>query len=209
EEGENPLLRIGRILYRDLLGVLLPLRWVVAPAVMVAFGGVIFWLFQNMGVEFLPNLDEGVIAMRANFPEGTSLEQTAKYANQIRAILREFDDVAKVSSRAGRTDSGLDPFPPNRIELQVHPKPYGTWTQLRTKAELLAAMGQRVRSEFPTTRFVFTQPIIDNVVEETNGTSADLAIELTGRDPAVLQALGEKTLQVLKQVPGAVDVAIE
>src|SRR5204863_8894619 len=54
-----------------------------------------------------------------------------------------------------------------------------------------------------------TQPIIDNVTEETNGTSADLAVELTGKDRTVLLDLARKTLDLLKKVPGAVDVAIE
>jgi len=35
--------------------------------------------------------------------------------------------------------------------------------------------GRRLREEFPTTRFNFTQPIIDMVTEDTNGTSANLA----------------------------------
>src|SRR5204863_2049956 len=59
------------------------------------------------------------------------------------------------------------------------------------------------------TRFSFTQPIIDTVTEETNGTSASLAVEISGPDPAVLRDLGEQTAELLRGVRGATDVAIE
>lgn len=208
-EWENPLVKLARLLYQHAIRALLPARWFVTAGVVLIFGGVIVWLGQRMGVEFLPYLDEGVVWLRANFPEGTSLEQTKQYANDIRSLVREFDDIQFVSSRSGRTDSGLDPFPPSRIEFMIGPKPYGQWKQFRNKAELIDALGKRLRSEFPTTRFTITQPIIDNVTEESNGTSANLAVEFTGSDPQVLQDLARKTAALIKQVRGAVDVAIE
>src|SRR5207244_4307099 len=159
-EWDNPLLRVARPLYLATVGGLVRARWFVAPVVFVVLGGVIAWVSQRLGSEFLPYLDEGIIAMRANFPEGTSLDQTAVYADQIRAIVRAFPDIDFVSSRAGRTDSGLDPFPPSRSEYQLGPKPREHWTQFRTKRELLDALGKRLRAEFPTTRFNFTQPIV-------------------------------------------------
>lgn len=77
------------------------------------------------------------------------------------------------------------------------------------KHVLVAALGKKLREEFPTTRFNFTQPIIDNVLEDTNGTSANLAVEFSGADSEVLLELARKTGDMLKTVPGAVDVNIE
>ncbi len=98
-----------------------------------------------------------------------------------------------ISVQAGRNDSGTDPFPPSRLEIMIGPKPRGEWTQFKTKSELLAAMGKQFRDAFPTTRFNFTQPIIDSVTEDTNGTSANLAAEFTGSESAVLLDLGSRT----------------
>ena len=92
--------------------------------------------------------------------------------------------------QAGRNDSGTDPFPPSRMEMMIGPKPRDQWTQFQTKQELVAALGSRLREEFPTTRFNFTQPIIDSVTEDTNGTSANLAVEFSGPDSDVLLDLG-------------------
>ncbi len=208
-EWENPLLRVARPVYLLILSLMMRGRWLVVPLVFLTLTGVIGWSWQRLGTEFLPYMDEGVVWVRANFPEGSSLEQTAIHANQIRRLVREFDDVAFVSSRSGRADNGFDPFPPSRIEFMIGPKPREEWTQFKTKAELLAALGEKLRSEFPTTRFNITQPIIDNVTEETNGTSANLAIEFAGRDPAVLQKLGLQAVDLLNSVVGSSDVAIE
>ena len=74
---------------------------------------------------------------------------------------------------------------------------------------MVAALGKQLREEFPTTRFNFTQPIIDSVTEDTNGTSANLAVEFSGPDADVLLGLARKTVDLLRKVPGAQDVSIE
>jgi len=93
--------------------------------------------------------------------------------------------------------------------MMVNPKPREEWTQFVSKQTLVAALGRRLREEFPTTRFNFTQPIIDMVTQDTNGTSANLAVELSGAQSEVLQDLARRTLDLLKGVPGAQDVSIE
>src|SRR5260221_8077480 len=95
------------------------------------------------------------------------------------------------------------------MEMMIGPKPREEWTEFGTKRELIEAVGKRFREEFPTTRFNFTQPIIDSVTEDTNGTSANLAVEFSGPSLEVLLELSRKTRQMLKEVPGATDVNIE
>ena len=153
----------------------------------------------RLGLEFLPYMDEGTIWVRANFPEGTSLRQTAEFGKDIRQIVLGFPDVSFISVQSGRNDDGTEPFPPSRMEMMIGPKPREQWTQFKTKHELMAALGKRLREEYPTTRFNFTQPIIDMVTEDTNGTSANLAVELSGSDPDVLLGLARRTLGLLTE----------
>src|SRR5262249_25419262 len=89
------------------------------------------------------------------------------------------------------------------------PRPRDHWKQFASKNELVAALSKRFREEFPTCRFNFTQPIIDSVTEDTNGTSANLAVEFSGPDSAVLPHLPRRTKALLEEMPGATDVAIE
>jgi cobalt-zinc-cadmium resistance protein CzcA len=208
-EWENPLLRWFHPMYAAILRNLLRMRWLVVGAVVVLLAGVFVLIVPRLGTEFLPYLDEGVIWVRANFPEGTALQQTAQFGRRLREVALEFPDVQFVSVQSGRNDSGTDPFPPSRIEMMIGPKPCETWVQFTTKQDLVAALGARFREEFPTTRFNFTQPIIDSVTEDTNGTSANLAVEFSGPDSEVLLDLGRQAVELLRRVPGAVDVNIE
>jgi cobalt-zinc-cadmium resistance protein CzcA len=93
--------------------------------------------------------------------------------------------------------------------MMVGLKPRGEWTRFAAKAELVEALASRLREEFPTTRFVFTQPIIDMVTQDTNGTSANLGVQFSGPDPEVLRSLGQQALALLQTIPGARDVSIE
>jgi len=207
-DWENPVLRVVRSLYGHFVVALLRFRWGVLLGMIATLVLVCVTIIPRLGFDFLPYLDEGVIWVRANFPEGTSLEQTAKFGDQMREIVHEFQDVTFVTAQAGRNDSGTDPFAPSRLEMMVGLKPYDQWA-LGSKRELIDKLGERLRQDFPTTRFNFTQPIIDSVTEDTNGTSANLAVEFSGPDIDILRKLGRQTIEVLRQVPGAVDVNIE
>jgi cobalt-zinc-cadmium resistance protein CzcA len=93
--------------------------------------------------------------------------------------------------------------------MMIGPMPQEHWQQFTSKHELVAELGRRFREEFPTTRFNFTQPIIDSVTEDANGTSANLAIEFSGPEPDLLLDMGLQTVALLKTIPGAQDVNIE
>jgi cobalt-zinc-cadmium resistance protein CzcA len=209
QEWENPLLHWITPLYRSVLQGLLQVRWVAATLAVAGLALVLVLLVPRLGTEFLPYLDEGVIWVRANFPEGTSLEQTSEFGRRLREIALDFPDISFAIVQAGRNDDGTDPFPPSRIEMMIGPIPRERWKQFHTKQELVAALGARYREEFPTTRFNFTQPIIDSVTEDTNGTSANLAVELSGPDSDVLLRLARQTIEMLQGIRGATDVSIE
>src|SRR5262249_27410797 len=90
-------------------------RITVAAALAVVAGAV--WLGASLGSEFLPQLDEGVIWIRANLPPGISVEKSAEVAATMRRLIRQSPEVTMVMSQTGRNESGTDPFGPNRNEL--------------------------------------------------------------------------------------------
>ena len=183
------------------------------PGRVVAGAGVVvlasFGLATLLGSEFLPQLDEGVLWIRANFPAGISLGKSADLANTIRTLVKQSREVKLVTSQTGRNDDGTDPYGPNRNEFFVALTPYDTWARGRTKANLVEELSARLRAAIPGGFFSFTQPIIDNVTEAVTGSPADLAVIITGPDLGELRRLGNETLTVLRQVPGAADTGIE
>jgi cobalt-zinc-cadmium resistance protein CzcA len=163
----------------------------------------------HLGTEFLPQLDEGVIWIRANLAPGTSLTKSAEIASDIRSLIRQSPEVKLVASQSGRVDSGTDPFGPNRNELLVTLNPYDTWPHGKTKRDLVEELSRRLHEQIPGADFNFTQPIIDMVTEAVTGSSADLAVILTGPDLLTLRSLAERCLDIVRTIPGAADTAIE
>jgi len=205
---ENPVVRWLRQGYAAALEVTLARPWLtVGAAGAIVLVGVGIGL--RLGTEFLPQLDEGVIWIRANLPPGISLTESARTANRIRALIREFPEVSGVISQSGRNDDGTDPFGPNRNELLVNLHPYESWTTGRTKAQLVAEMSRRLEASIPGATFNFTQPIIDTSTEMATGSSADLAIILRGPDLKQLRELAKQILAIVRQIPGAADSSIE
>jgi heavy metal efflux system protein len=205
---QNPLLRWLIEKYERLLRHLLRRPVGVAWFAVVIIGGALF-LGSHLGTEFLPNLDEGVIWIRANLPPGISLEKSARVANDLRGIIERHPEVLLVSSQTGRNDSGTDPFGPNRNELLVTLKPYSTWPSGRTKQQLVADLRYEMNREIPGIVLNFTQPIIDTATEMITGSSADLAVIISGPDLGKLRHLAEHTLQMVQTLRGAADTSIE
>ena len=181
--------------------------WTAAGALVVV--SVAMCTYAFLGTEFLPQLDEGVIWIRANLPAGISVEKSADMARQIRLLIRESPEVNLVASQTGRNDSGTDPFGPNRNELLVDLRPYDTWRAGRTKPALVDELSRRLTRNIPGAAFNFTQPIIDTATEIVTGSSADLAVIIGGPDLKELRERARETLDMLRRIPGAADTSIE
>lgn len=205
---ENPVLPwLGRKYEKILAKTMDRPGAVVGIAGLVVLGS--FLLASGLGVEFLPNLDEGVLWIRATLPAGISLDKSTQVASQIRSIVTSYPEAKLVSSQTGRNDSGTDPYGPNRNEVFVALQPYDTWPGGMNKQDLIETLSKRLNNEIPGASFSFTQPIIDNVTESVTGSAADLAIILRGPDLPTLRSLADRSLAVVRTVPGAADSAIE
>jgi cobalt-zinc-cadmium resistance protein CzcA len=205
---ENPVLRWAYDRYERILQRAVPRSGLV---VTLAFGCVAgaCVLAAFLGTEFLPQLDEGVLWIRANLPPGISLVKSAEVAQDMRQLILQSPEVKLVSSQTGRNDSGTDPFGPNRNEFLVALHPYEQWPAGKRKLDLVEELRGRLGAHIPGATLNFTQPIIDTVTESVTGSSADLAVILIGNDLAVLRQLAQRTLAVIRSIPGAADSAIE
>ncbi|MBO0858900.1 MAG: efflux RND transporter permease subunit [Chloracidobacterium sp.] len=205
---ENPALRwiagrYERILRSALRHAVLTVSVALALVAAAVLGA------RALGTEFLPQLDEGVIWIRANLPPGISLYKSAEIGAQMRAIIKQSPEVKNVMSQSGRNDSGTDPFGPNRNELLVGLQPYGAWPSGKTKRDLVEELGRKLRDAIPGATLNFTQPIIDTSTEMATGSSADLAVIISGADLKKLRDVGRQTLAILQRVNGAADTSIE
>jgi cobalt-zinc-cadmium resistance protein CzcA len=165
-------------------------------------------LIPSIGAEFMPQLDEGALWVRATMPYTISFDESAKIAPKIRAILKSFPDVTTVASELGRPDDGTDSTGFFNVEFYVGLKPYADWTgPYRSKAALTEAIDRKLET-LPGIIFNYTQPAEDAVDEAETGLKSALAVKIFGSDLNVLQRKGKEIKQVLAQVPGIKDVTL-
>ena len=161
-----------------------------------------------VGAEFMPQLDEGALWVRATMPYTISFDESAKVAPKVRAILKSFPQVTTVSSELGRPDDGTDPTGFFNVEFFVGLKPYAEWTgPYRDKAQLIAAINRKLES-FPGITFNYTQPAQDAVDEAETGLKSALAVKIFGPDLKTLETKGKAIKQVLQHVRGIKDVTL-
>jgi cobalt-zinc-cadmium resistance protein CzcA len=161
-----------------------------------------------VGAEFMPQLDEGALWVRATMPYTISFDESAKVAPKVRAILRTFPQVTTVSSELGRPDDGTDPTGFFNVEFFVGLKPYSQWTgPYHNKAQLIAAINRKLAA-FPGITFNYTQPAQDAVDEAETGLKSALAVKVFGPDLKTLETKGKAIKQVLQHVRGIKDVTL-
>lgn len=207
-EKENFLMRIARGIYEPTLRAALAARGVVVVAAVVL---VVLCLLiaSRMGSEFLPNLDEGDVALHALRTPGTSLTQAVQMQDQLETRLKEFPEVKSVFAKIGTAEVATDPMPPSVADGFVIMKPRSEWPDShRPKADLVAAMERAVK-DVPGNNYEFTQPIQMRFNELIAGVRADVAVKVFGDDTDVLVETGEQIEDILKSIPGAADVKME
>jgi len=205
---EHRLLDLITRRYEAIIRATVRHAWLTVLVAACVVSGAIY-LGTRLGTEFLPALDEGVIWIRANVPSGISLEKSAEVARAMRLAILQSPEVSLVASQTGRNDSGTDPFGPNRNEMLLNLHPYDTWKSGKTKGQLVDELRNRLRDTIPDVTLNFSQPIIDSATEIATGSSADLAVIISGPDLGELRTLAERTLRLLRDVRGAVDTSIE
>src|SRR4030095_5112240 len=134
--GENPLVRFSKRLYRPVLMQAVKNPVMVLVAALLVLGATLA-LAPRLGSEFLPELNEGSVWVNLSLPAGISVTQAVKECARVRQILRPFDEVRSVISKAGRPEDGTDPKQVNMAEFLVDLHPENQWKRKVTKSELL------------------------------------------------------------------------
>ncbi|MBH0092458.1 efflux RND transporter permease subunit [Pseudoalteromonas sp. SCQQ13] len=207
-ETENAVMRGVKKVYKPLLGISLKLPWLmvgIATALVLVLG----FKVKNMGAEFLPQLDEGDIAMHALRITGTGIEQSVQMQKELEQAILKQPEVANVFSKIGTADVASDPMPPNVADTFLMLKPQKQWPNpALTKEELVQQIRTRV-NDVPGNNYEFTQPIEMRFNELIAGVRADVALRIYGDDLSVLKEFGEKATGLMRNIAGATDVRLE
>lgn len=207
-ELENPIMRMARWIYRPLLSLSLRLPFIIVLLATLLVSITVYY-GSRLGSEFLPQLDEGDIALHALRVTGTGLEQSVAMQNQLESVIAEFPQVKHVYSKIGTPDIATDPMPPSVADTFIILQPVEQWPEPHlSKAEFLAELREAVEA-VPGNLYEFTQPIEMRFNELIAGVRADVALRIYGDDLQTLYQLGGQTEQMLSGVTGAADVRME
>ena len=179
----------------------------IGSAALLIVGAVI--LSTRLGSEFIPQLDEGDIALHALRIPGTSLQQSLDMQVLLEERLLTFPEVKTVFSRLGTPEIATDPMPPNVADTFIILKPKAQWPDPeRHKADLVEQIEASVR-ELPGNNYEFTQPIQMRFNELISGVRADLGVKVFGDDLNQLLTAANEVAALLNSVDGSADVRVE
>ncbi|MDO8266850.1 MAG: CusA/CzcA family heavy metal efflux RND transporter [Moraxellaceae bacterium] len=182
-------------------------RLVLGSAALLLAGCLL--LATRLGSEFIPNLDEGDIALHALRIPGTSLTQAVGMQAQLEARIKQFPEVDRVFAKLGTAEIATDPMPPNVADNYVMLKPRSEWPDPRKpKAELVAEIEKAIW-QIPGNNYELTQPIQMRFNELISGVRSDVAVKVFGDDMDSLFESAQAVEKVLKSVRGAADVKVE
>jgi heavy metal efflux system protein len=208
EEKENRVMRVAKSRYVPLLDWAIRQRKLVlaGAAALVVLSGL---AATRLGSEFIPNLDEGDVAMHALRIPGTSLSQAISMQSAVEDAIKTFPEVDKVFAKIGTADVATDPVPPSVADTFIIMKPRSEWPDPRKpKVQLVAELNEAVQ-KVPGSRYEFIQPIQMRFNELIAGVRADVAIKVYGDDLDQLAATAAEIEGVVTSIEGSEDAQTE
>jgi len=130
-EENHPISRILIRLYEPICAGSLRWKWVVITAAVLISAATIP-IFQKLGSEFMPPLDEGTLLYMPSTLPGISVSEAQRLMQAQDRILREFPEVETVLGKAGRAETSTDPAPFSMMETIVVLKPQSRWRKIDT-----------------------------------------------------------------------------
>ncbi|WP_346327364.1 CusA/CzcA family heavy metal efflux RND transporter [Iodidimonas sp. SYSU 1G8] len=207
-ETESRVMRGAGRGYRPLLDFALARRSVVVGAAVVLVA-VSAFAASRLGSEFLPNLDEGDVALHALRIPGTGLDQAIGMQATLERRLKEFPEVAFSFAKIGTAEVATDPMPPSVADTFVILKDRADWPDPRKPRDVLVAEMEKAVLAVPGNNYEFTQPIQMRFNELIAGVRSDLAVKVYGDDLGQLVEIGERIEALVSAVPGARDTRTE
>ena len=225
-EATNPVSRVLSTLYRPIAVLVVRFRiLVVAAAVLLMIATVP--VFQRLGSEFMPPLDEGtLLVMPTTFP-GIAIEEARRALTAQDRIIMRFPEVGSVHGKVGRAETATDPAQLDMIESVITLRPRDEWPtryaprwysttapdwikralrpiwpeqQARSLAQLSRDMDAALR--MPGYQMAIAPPIRTRIDMLTTGVRTPVGIKVFGEDLNEIERISVALEGMLRQVPG-------
>ncbi len=228
-EENHPVSRILIRLYEPVCAWSLRWKWVVIFAA-VALVVVTVPIYQRLGSEFMPPLDEGSLIYMPSTLPGISVTEAQRLLQAQDRILLQFPEVATVLGVAGRAETATDPAPLSMMDTIVMLRPSGQWRKVDTWYSswappwLMPALGRITPDHISTDQLVeqmdtvlklpgtsnaWTMPVKNRIDMLTTGVRTPVGIKIFGADTTRIEQIGAQIEGLLPKVRGTRNVFAE
>ncbi len=231
-EENHPISRPLMRMYQPVVVAVLRHPWttILLAALVVA---ATIPVYQRLGSEFMPPLDEGALLYMPTTPPGISVTEAQKLLQVQDKILKSFPQVERVFGKAGRAETATDPAPYSMMETVILLKPQSEWPRVdrwysSRAPEWLAGLLRRGWPDHQSTQDLiygpggldeamqlpgvsnsWTMPIKARIDMNQTGIRTPVGIKIFGADLQKIQEIGERIEDVMKTVRGTTSVYAE
>jgi Cu(I)/Ag(I) efflux system membrane protein CusA/SilA len=198
-EHKNPINRLLIWTYRPVIRAVLKAKTLVIVMALAVLA-VTLWPAAQLGTEFMPNLNEGVLLYMPTTLPGISVTKAGELLQTQDRIIRSFPEVASVYGKAGRASTATDPAPSEMFETVINLKPKSEWRPGVTLESLTAEMDKAL--QFPGVSNAWTMPIKARIDMLSTGIRTPVGVKVIGTELVEIDKLAKQIEQVLKTVPG-------
>jgi len=228
-EEKHPISRLLIRWYQPVAAWALRWNWaVIAAAVLLV--AVTIPVFQKLGSEFMPPLEEGSILYMPSTAPGISLTEAQKVLQLTDRVLKQFPEVDRVLGKAGRAETATDPAPVSMLETVIVLKPHAEWRKVDTwysswapewsksvlrhvtpdhisQDELISQMNDALK--VPGLANAWTMPVKGRTDMLTTGVRTPVGIKISGADVQQIEKIGMQAEALLNSVSGTRSVFAE
>jgi len=205
-EKDNPVNRAAMAAYEPFLAVALRHPWLVT-AIACVIVLLTLWPASRLGSEFMPELDEGDLLYMPTTLPGLSADNARALLQQTDRLIRTVPEVERVFGKAGRAETATDPAPLEMFETTIMLKPRSEWRPGMTPEKLKAELDALVK--LPGVSNAWGYPIKIRIDMLATGIRTPVGIKIMGPDLVVIQDLGRRIEDILREVPGTTSVYAE
>ena len=158
-----------------------------------------YFLYNQLGSEFLPSFDEGAFVLDYVAPPGTSLEETNRILQHVENLLKETPEVESYSRRTG-LQLGLSITEPNTGDFLVKLKE----KRSRTTDDVTGELRGEIEASEPALQVEFVG-ILSDLIGDLTSSPSPIEIRLFSEDKTALEQTANEVERSIQKVNGVVD----
>lgn len=205
-ERKNPLNRLVVFLYRPFLDAAIAWPWattLLAGALVASM----WYPYQRLGSEFMPELNEGDFLYMPSFYPGVSIGKAREVLQQTNRLIAKIPEVETVHGKVGRAETATDPAPLTMVETTIQLKPEAEWRPGMTMEKIRDELDRTV--QIPGVTNVWIQPIKNRIDMLATGIRTPVGVKISGADLNVITDIGIEVERAVSDIEGTASAYAE